>query len=159
MNGIGLTGGGRFTFKPTTPAARANSFFTDVFVGSNVYKITVKGTVDTTPSSGDTGVGPVFGISGSAVALQATLFISATANPTPVFREEGSNVGGYGHLSDFRGYNEILSIHFSMQGSNPAATPTLIPSSNFFCDFLKHPSKNRDWRVERSPSRSVALTY
>lgn len=83
------------------------------FTSGDVQKITVRGTIDTTSTSGDTGVGPVFGISGPAVPMVAYIFIDVS-KPGPVeFLAEGSLVDGNALLTDMVGYkeNQILGVY------------------------------------------------
>ena len=88
------------------------------FQSGKIHKITVRGTIDTTPKIGDNGVGPVFGISGPAVPMVAYLFIDVS-KPGPVeFLAEGSLIDGNALLTDMVGYkeNQILGVYLVLGG-------------------------------------------
>jgi hypothetical protein len=89
------------------------------FQSGNIHKITVRGTIDTTPKIGDNGVGPVFGISGATVPMVAYLFIDVS-KPGPVeFLAEGTVVDGNPLLTDMVGYkeNQILGVYLVLGGA------------------------------------------
>jgi hypothetical protein len=88
------------------------------FQSGNIHKITVRGTIDTTPTIGDSGIGPVFGISGATVPMVAYLFIDVSKTGPVEFLAEGTLVDGNTLLSDLVGYkeNQILGVYLVLGG-------------------------------------------
>jgi hypothetical protein len=82
-------------------------------VGGSVFQATLHGTVDTTPNANDTGVGPVFGLSGASLPVVAHILVDTARTGPKVTQLKGGMIGGFTLASDFIGYNaeQILAIY------------------------------------------------
>ena len=99
------------------------SFFDPLFLKfarGNVQQITVRGTIDTTPTGDDLGKGPVFGISGAAVPIVAYLFIDVSEAGPVESLAEGSFLDGYQLASDMFGYQQSQIIGVYLVVGDPA---------------------------------------